>query len=129
MGPVQRFLLYSGVNSVAFVCNLTVAWVLTTWGMQYLLATVCGYVVHLTLVFVVNHTWTFRTGDVRQGAAVLRMCVVHIGSFVLVMTVTPLCVELLGMSYLFARLIAALCAWVWDYLLDSHVTFGVHPFR
>jgi len=129
VSPKVRILLYGGVNVIALAPNLLTAWLLTEWGMQYLLATICGYVVHIAGAFVLNHTWTFKHSNASRGKAVARTTLVHIGSFTIVMLVTPLCVEVFGTSFIVARLTASVYAGIWDYLLDSHFTFEVHPFR
>jgi putative flippase GtrA len=129
VGPGKRLLSYAGVSAIVMPLNLLTAWLLTVGGLHYLLATVAGYVVHTVLVFVLNHRWTFKHAEVKRRSALAKTFVVHGGSFLIVLGVTSACVEFLGIGFLISRLFASACAGGWDFLLDSHFTFGVHPLR
>jgi putative flippase GtrA len=123
---LQRIAVYAGVNTLCLPCNIGLAWILTTHGLHYILATIAGFMLHVLLAFSLNRTFTFRSSvSARNGLA--KSAIVAITGVFVAVAVTALCVEVVGLSFLASRILAMFVAGLWDYVLDSQFTFREQP--
>jgi putative flippase GtrA len=120
---LKRLARYTSVNIVCLPVNIGLAWLLTESGMHYVTATVMGYAAHVLLAFLLNFVWTFDQPVIHATKSIMYLAVIHSASFLIVIAVTAICVELIMLSFITARIIAMVIAGLWDYTLDSLFTF------
>ncbi len=120
---------YISVNTLLLPLNLALAWMLTELGLHYLLATLAGFTLHVTISFFINRGWTFKKPETQTRNGLFRAALVEVGTIVIVLCVTAGFVELAHTSFLTARIYATLLAGVWSYIMDSLFTFQVKPFK
>jgi putative flippase GtrA len=129
MRPLKRMLAYGSVNAVLLPLNLAIAWALTEIGVQYLLATIAGFIVHLTLEFFINRRWTFQRLDLAALSGLTRALCVQLSALVVVVMTTWVGVEMIEVDFVYSRGLAVVTAGVWCYGLDCLFTFRVQMFR
>ena len=125
----RRVVKFLTINTLLVPVNIGIATGLTFVGLHYLLATLVGIVVHISIAFFIHRKQTFQREDLHAGTGILRGLVVEFSGFGIVLFAVYVFVDLLGLSFLSARIIAALLVGVWDYLVHSWVTFKTHPFK
>jgi putative flippase GtrA len=123
MHPARRMFSYSGINIALLPLNVGTGWVLTEYGVQYLLATAIGYGVHTTIAFFFNADKTFRHSSVCKKQALVRTYQVLGLAFLVTLLVMGVLMEHFEADFLFARLCAGVCAGVWAFALDTKYTF------
>ena len=120
--PVVRLVRYGGIDAVLFPLNIGIAWALTVAGVEYRIATACGFFIHLTLAFFANRKWTFHSSvDTTVGLG--KTWLIGLSDLVVAVIATSLLVEYAGLTFLLARTGAALVVFVWDYVLNCTLTF------
>jgi putative flippase GtrA len=125
MHLAKRALLYGGVNILCFPANLGAAWVAHQYGAQYVVATLVGVVLHITLAYCCNRLYTFKETETQVGQSLLVAYMVGLFSIAMVVGVTVVCVEYFALSFMMARIVAMCIAGVCDFILDAHLTFKV----
>ena len=125
MHPLRRILTYGSVNLILLPLNLAIAWALTKIGIQYLVATTAGFVVHLTLEFFINRRWTFQRSDLKAFPGLARALCVQLGALIVVLITTKIGVETVHLDFVYARGLAVITSGIWCYVLDHIFTFRV----
>lgn len=127
MKPLYRLLKYGGVNAVLLPFNFALALGLEAGGVHYLIANACGFAVQAFPAFLINRRWTFTTSSVTTKTGLARTAFVMSVAFVIVEVTTAAGVEVFGLRFLWARVLAVVAVGIWDYAADSYYTFGVRP--
>jgi putative flippase GtrA len=123
-----RFLRYSVVGVSMFVADLLfVAVLLFAFHVEYLPATIIGFILAMIGAFFLNRAWTFEK-HTKVWRVVFAIAIAGV-SLAIVSWCTWFGVEYFAMHYLTARTIGAVLATVWSYIADSLVTFQVKPFE
>jgi len=125
--PLVRIVKYGGIDTVLFPLNLVIAWRLTEQGMNYQLATVAGFFIHITIAFFFNYTWTFRS-HLPKGWALVKTWGIGATDLGIAVIATTLLKEYGGFSFFWARFWAGAVVFGWDYVLNSLITFKTKPF-
>jgi putative flippase GtrA len=105
--------------------NLAVAeFLFAVAGVDYRLATIAGYGVHVIGLFFVGRVWVFSASWVHPGRVVLAG-VIHTASFFFILGLTILQVEYFEFPFFSARVIASVVVGVlWDFPMDSRFSFN-----
>lgn len=127
--PFRRVLFFGSVDTALFPLNLSVAWALTEAGMHYLLATIGGFALQLTLAFFINRRWTFRKPEIGTASGLAKTWLIGASDLLVALIATALLVETFGASFIVARILAAFAVFAWDYVLNCIFTFKMHPLR
>lgn len=127
--PFQRIRRLLLVNALILPINLLVAWGLHYFGMDYRLATLCGYLVHLVIYVLVGKKFVFTDSTATVGGAMARAFVVEIVSIVILLSSIHYLIEYLGWRFIYARPTAIVFTGLWDYVGHSLVTFLKNPFK
>jgi putative flippase GtrA len=131
IGPrLTRGIEYYTVDAVAFVVNIACAWALTEFaGVNYIVATIIGFALQTVGAYVANKAWTFRISRVRMTRGLAVTTFVQLSVLALAVSGTAYGVEVLGWSFIAARVSAGIVAGLWSYIADSYLTFRVSPLR
>ncbi len=125
--PFKRALKFFTINAVLLPLNLGVAITLTWLGLDYLLATAAGYIVHISLGFLLQRSITFNNPSLEVLAGMFRASLVEMVGIIIVLITTYVAVELFGFDFLLSRFIAVIVVGVWDYIAHSLFTFRTDP--
>ena len=120
----RKFLTFGFVSGLATVIDILVLWLFTSvFGVYYLLSAVLAFIVGSTSNYSMNYVWTFS--GTRHGKTKGLVSFMGIGAAGLIITlvIMALLVEFFGIHYLVARIIAAVVTLLWNYVLNSLVTF------
>lgn len=123
---LERFARYVGVGFLMFLADIVLVYALIFMGMEYLLATVIGFILAMTGAFFLNRAWTYGTHT--SAWRVVYALAIALVSLVIVAWCTYWGVEYLALHYMLARSAAGILATLWSYTADSLVTFEVKPF-
>lgn len=124
---VARFgivgLLGVGVNTV--VLYLLVAHA----GWNHLAAAAVSTEVAIIFNFLLNDTWTFRGAGSRHSwpHRLLRYNAIALGGLCISLTVLAVLTDACGIHYLVANLLAIGAATVWNYVVNSRLTYRAAP--
>src|SRR3989344_2703319 len=123
-----RFSRYQLIGLLGFILDLAVLYVLINAAhVQYLIATVIGFVCAVVFSFFVNRIWTYRKW-IPTGRGIVLSLIVGATSLMIVMLVTYLGVGYTGAPYFPVRIFAAGLSAVWGYIFESWLTFRIAPF-
>jgi dolichol-phosphate mannosyltransferase len=118
-GELHRFLKFGAVGAVGGVFNLVVLYLLTEFGVYYLLSGLIGIEAGLLLNFFFNRSWTFkdrRTQGFRYMlTALYRDHAVRFVGIVLNLVILWLLTSLFGLYYLTSQIIGIVVAMFWNY--------------
>jgi dolichol-phosphate mannosyltransferase len=132
-GPVweecRKILSFGIVGISGIFVNMGVLWLLTSYaGIYYLVSAIIAIEVSILNNFLWNDLWTFgsdREHQKRSSAG--RLWLFHLVSaggaainWVILLTLT----QFAGVYYLASNLIGILIAFIWNYLVNRHVTWG-----
>lgn len=128
--PLIRAIEYYVVDAVTFAGNIFLAWALVEYGdVQYLIATAAGFLFQTVVAFFANKAWTFHKRHLRVSRGLLVTTTVQLSALAIAVGGTAFGVEVLGWSFLVARIVAGAVAGLWGYIMDSRFTFGISPLR
>lgn len=148
----MRVFKYHIVSLITFLGNIFLAWFLVRYGgVQYIIATISGFLFQAMVAFLINKRWTFYKKRVWLldslldffgykkiifykrnpcfSQSVLISLVVQMAVFFLVVAGTALGVDVFHGSFIFSRILAGVAAGLVGYCLDSYFTFNTIPFR
>lgn len=148
----MRAFKYYTVSLLTFLGNIFLAWFLVRYGgVQYIIATISGFLFQSIVAFLVNTRWTFykrrtflfdvvidfligkkwisRKRKLYFSHGLLTTLVVQGTVFFLVVMGTTWGVAVLHYSFIFSRILAGVAAGFLGYCLDSYFTFKTVPFR
>ena len=128
--PFTRAIEYYIVDAVTFLGNIFLAWALVQYGgVQYLVATALGFLFQTIIAFFANKEWTFHKQHLRTLRGLTITTTVQLSALFIAVAGTAIGVEILGLSFFLSRILAALIAGFWGYIMDSRFTFGISPLR
>ena len=128
LSNILRFALV-GISGI--VVNMGILWGLTELaGMYYLYSSAVAIETSIITNFLLNDFWTFggEAGH-RMGRRIHRFLsfqVVSLGGLAVNMAVLFIGKEIFGIYYLVANLLGILAGFVWNYLVNRHLTWRVH---
>ena len=120
----KKFLTFGLVSIIATVIDILVLWLFASGlGLHYLASAVLAFVVGSTTNYSLNYVWTFSGAKYGKTKGLASFMGIGVAGLVITLGIMALLVELLGIHYLVARIIAAFVTLLWNYLLNSAITF------
>jgi putative flippase GtrA len=127
--PLTRVGNYIGIQLALFPpFNLGVGWALTEFGIDYKIATIVGFFVQATIGFFLNRWWTFQA-EVKTSTGLVKTWGIAVFNLALAVGLTTVFIEYVGLSFLPARIGAAVIALLWGYVLNARFTFKTKILR
>jgi dolichol-phosphate mannosyltransferase len=127
---LRKILRFALVGLSGIVVNTGILWALTERaGLYYLYSSAVAIETSIITNFLLNDFWTFggESGH-RMGRRIHRFLsfqVVSLGGLVVNMAVLYIGKEIFGIYYLVANLLGILAAFIWNYLVNRHLTWKV----
>lgn len=122
--PVARLFRYATAAGIASAVEITFLWFLTGFiGIFYLFSAFLAFILGTTLNYNINRFWGFR-GTKRRFTKGLALFITF-GTIGLVLTLALLAlfVEVFHIHYLIARIIVLFIVGMWNFSMNSYVTF------
>ncbi len=121
---ISRFMKFGIASGIATIFDLFLLWVLVEFvGLFYLLSAVVGFLAGSCLNYGINRAWVFRGSSVGKIKGLFSFVVIGAVGLVWTILLMALFVEVFGIHYLIARIISAFFVLVWNYVMNSAVTF------
>jgi len=125
-----RLIRFSIVGVIGAVINTILLWLFTDLaGIYYLYSSAIAIEIGILLQFLLNDRWTFKekkTRGVKQFIVrILKSNLWRSGGLVINIGVLYLLTEYLDVYYLISNIFGILCAFLWNYLLESRLTWEV----
>jgi putative flippase GtrA len=122
----MKFIRYAFVGGVCLLLNLAVLWLLTSVaGLHYLVSTVIAFFMLTPLGFLLQKAVTFRTPRAAAPVEWPRYLATMAASFAANLGLMYLLVSLLGVWYLAASVLVAVCLLAANFLLNDYWSFAL----
>lgn len=119
-----RFVKFGIASSIATIFDLFLLWVFTEFfGLFYLFSAVVGFLAGSCLNYEINKAWVFRESKVANARGLISFIIIGAVGLIWTLLLMALFVEVFGIHYLIARIISAFFVLVWNYVINSAVTF------
>ncbi len=117
-------MIYTGIGFGTFILDFTLLFVLTDLlHVQYLLSAGIAFVTALTAHFLLVRRAAFAHSTRPLHVGYLLFFSIGAVGLGLVTALLYVCVEVLGMHYLFSRFLVACIVSMWGYIMNSRITF------
>ena len=125
-----RLIRFSIVGVIGAVINTGLLWLFTDLaGIYYLVSSAIAIEIGIIIQFLLNDRWTFRekkTSGVKQFIVrILKSNLWRSGGLVINIGVLYLLTEYAGVYYLISNIFGILCAFLWNYILESRLTWEI----
>ena len=122
--PRGTLLWFFGAGAVSSVVDIGLLYVLcTSLGLWYLAASAVSYCCGIVVNYSMNKFITFHDGTTDYVTQFTTFVTISVSCLFVNLCIIGLAVELFGVNYLLAKLIATACAFVWSYYGQSRFTF------
>lgn len=122
----MKFVRYAFVGGVCVLLNLAVLWLLTSVaGLHYLVSTMISFFTLTPVGFVLQKVVTFRTPRAAAPVEWPRYFATMAASFAANLGLMYLLVSLLGVWYLAAAAVVALCLLAANFLVNDNWSFAL----
>ncbi len=124
--PIIQFCRYFVVGGISFVVDAAVLYVLNTWlGMHYMVATIFGFMVGLTVNYLLSIWFVFNGENKKtsKGAEFAVFAIISTGGLGLTELLMWLGVDKLKMPVLVAKIIAAAIVLIWNYGMKKVILY------
>ena len=122
----MKFVRYAFVGGVCVLLNLAVLWLLTSVaGLHYLVSTMISFFTLTPVGFVLQKAITFRTPRAAAPVEWPRYFATMAASFAANLGLMYLLVSLLGVWYLAAAVVVALCLLAANFLVNDAWSFAL----
>ncbi len=119
-----KIIKFGFVSGIATVIDILVLWLFTSvFGVYYLTSAVLAFVIGSTTNYSINYVWTFSGAKHGKAKGLASFMGIGAAGLVITLGIMGLLVEFFGIHYLVARIIAAFVTLLWNYLLNSAITF------
>ncbi|WP_288817319.1 GtrA family protein [uncultured Alistipes sp.] len=122
-GKIQLF-RYFFVGGAAFVVDFGLLWLLTEWGLSYLLSAAFSFVAGLTINYALSVRWVFRDhtlhSHIIEFVFFAAIGVVGLGMNEAIMWMAT---ELAGLYYLGSKLISTAVVFFWNFTARKYLLF------
>lgn len=128
--PLTRFVGYNLMNIITFCIDIAIVWFLTEiFHFHYLVSIIIGFATITILNYTIGRTIIFKgtRQNLFKGYAIAFS--VAISTLIVILGFTWLLVNWVKLHYLVARIIAAIIAGIWNFFLDSKLTFKIKIFQ
>jgi putative flippase GtrA len=109
---------------LSLILNIAIYIFLIQWGIDYISATVFGFVAETIFAYAMDRAWAFKGTTVGLKKGYLKYLAVSIFIFSIIIGVTILCVQVFGLDYVLSRLVAGAVAGIVNYILDVKFSFS-----
>jgi putative flippase GtrA len=125
-----RLIRFSIVGVIGAVINTGLLWLFTDLvGIYYIYSSAIAIEIGIIIQFLLNDRWTFRekkTSGVKQFIVrILKSNLWRSGGLVINIGVLYLLTEYAAVYYLISNIFGILCAFLWNYILESRLTWGI----
>ena len=125
-----RLIRFSIVGVIGAGVNTGLLWLFTDLaGIYYLFSSAIAIEIAIIIQFILNDHWTFRekkTSGVKQFIArILKSNLWRSGGLVVNIGVLYLLTEYVSLYYLISNIFGILCAFLWNYVFESRLTWGI----
>jgi dolichol-phosphate mannosyltransferase len=125
-----RLIRFSIVGVIGAGINTGLLWLFTDLaGIYYLLSSAIAIEIAILIQFLLNDRWTFKekkTKGVKQFIVrILKSNLWRSGGLVVNIGVLYLLTEYAGIYYLTSNIFGIFCAFLWNYLFESRLTWGI----
>lgn len=124
--PMIQFFRYFFVGGLSFVVDAAVLFILNTWlDMHYMVATIFGFMVGLTVNYLLSIWFVFNgeTKKTSKTAEFVVFAVISIGGLALTELLMWIGVDLLNMIVIVAKIIAAAIVLIWNYGMKKVILY------
>jgi len=127
--PLFRFTGYNILSTITFFIDLFIVWFLTEKiGVHYLFSVCIGFATATLLNYASGRKIIFKETKQKALKGYFISLLVAISTLIVVLSVTWALVNFAYLNYLLARIIAAIIAGIWGYILDNRYTFRIPVF-
>lgn len=125
-----RLVRFSIVGVIGAVINTGLLWLFTELlGIYYLYSSAIAIEIGIIIQFLLNDRWTFRekrTIGVKQFIVrIIKSNMWRSGGLVINVAVLYLLTEYVRVYYLISNIFGILCAFLWNYILESRLTWRI----
>ncbi|MEG0912012.1 MAG: GtrA family protein [Oscillospiraceae bacterium] len=124
--PIIQFFRYFFVGGISFVVDAAVLFILNSClGMHYMVATVFGFMVGLTVNYLLS-IWFVFNGETTKASKTTEFvvfAVISTGGLLLTELLMWVGVEKLGMIVIVAKIIAAAIVLIWNYSMKKVILY------
>ncbi len=124
--PMIQFFRYFFVGGLSFVVDAAVLFILNTWlDMHYMVATVFGFMVGLTVNYLLSIWFVFNgeTKKTSKTAEFVVFAIISVGGLLLTELLMWIGVDLLNMMVIVAKIIAAAIVLIWNYGMKKVILY------
>ncbi|OGL88953.1 hypothetical protein A3I42_00765 [Candidatus Uhrbacteria bacterium RIFCSPLOWO2_02_FULL_49_11] len=120
---LELFFRYAIAGGIAAVADLLIVWSLVEYAhLHPFMAGAVSLFFGITINFTISRFWSFKSKGPLVKEFVIFLTVAAVGSGINYVTFV-VCIGVLHVWYMAAKVIAIGVAWVWNYTLNRHVTF------
>jgi putative flippase GtrA len=109
---------------LSVLVNIIIYIILIRSGVDYISATIVGFTAETVFAYTLDRSWAFKGTTVSLKKGYLKYLVVSLVILCVIIAVTVLNVQLFGIDYILARLIAGAFAGILNYVLDVKFSFS-----
>ncbi len=125
-----RLIRFSTVGVIGAGINTGLLWLLTDLaGLFYLFSSAIAIEIAIIIQFILNDRWTFRenkTKDMKQFLErILKSNLWRSGGLVVNIGILYLLTEYACVYYLISNIFGIVCAFIWNYIFESRLTWGI----
>ena len=123
---MNKFVL---VNLVLWLLNITIAISLINFGLNYILASLVGIVLHIIVAFFFHRSWVFEMPKIKTNTGIINTFIVEICIICIMLVSLFVLVEFFGVGADISRPLASIPSGIAAWILHSLFVFGLHPFK
>jgi len=119
-----KFIQFGFISGIATLIDLFFLWFFTeVTGIFYLFSAVLAFLIGTTVNYSLNRAWTFKGTKTSRAKGFVSFTTIGGIGLVLTIALMALFVEIFGLHYLIARIIAAFLVLIWNFSMNSVFTF------
>ena len=113
-----------------FSLNVFVTWTFIHFlKTHYLIATTIGFGTQTMLDFFINRIWTFHEPKLDTVRGLLTTSIIQLSSLGIGLIGISIGIEILGWSFIFAKILSGVIVGIFAYAMDSRFTFHFSLFK
>jgi putative flippase GtrA len=121
---ITKFIKFAITSGIATLADIFVLWFLTSIiGVFYLISATIAFILGSSLNYSINYIWTFKGTKTNKIKGLISFILIGAGGLVLTILLMAFFVEILNIHYLIARILSAFFVLIWNYTLNSIITF------
>ncbi|MDE6445362.1 MAG: GtrA family protein [Alistipes sp.] len=122
-GRIQLF-RYFFVGGAAFSVDFGLLWLLTEWGVHYLLSAACSFVAGLTVNYALSVRWVFRNRTLHSRIAeFVSFAAIGLAGLGLNEAIVWAATDWAGLYYLVSKIISTAVVFFWNFTARKYLLF------